>query len=250
MHFYSLFECPELFNSAGWCCVSCSQENSGYIEGIVWRGNHCEGVMATQMPGSNIPDILCGGISLRNCMNQKIQEAYKSKCHWQDEWNLYPPSWHTWRDWCIYSEHLILPECFVNTQLYYVLSKVSDTVFFIHSFGNRRIRRFLAVLSSFLQLSLSLMTSFQSLSSLLASLYTSSFHLILGRPLGLLLYGPSQISIFFGNLLSAIRNTCPSHLSLLILITSTMLGSLPFWSSSSLLSILHSFNFLSNTGLY
>ena len=107
------------------------------------------------------------------------------------------------------------------------LNKVYSFIHFIHSFGNRRIRQFLAVLSSLLQLSLSLMTSFQSLSSLLASLYTSSFHLILGRPLGLLLCGPSQINIF-SNLLSAIRNTCPNHLSLLILITSTMLGSLPF----------------------
>ena len=121
---------------------------------------------------------------------------------------------------------------------------------FIHSFGDCRIRWFLAVLGRLLQLSLSLMTSFQSLSSLLASLYTSSFHLILGRPLGLLLCGPSPVNISFDNLLSAIRDTCPNHLSLLILITSTMLVSLPFWSSSSLLSILHSFNFLSNSGPY
>jgi len=98
MQFYSLLECPEVFDSAGWYCVSCSQENSGYIEGIFWGANHCEGVMAMQMPGSNIPDIFCGGISLRNCVNQNNPRSIQVKVSLAGWWTLLPSFMTYWKE--------------------------------------------------------------------------------------------------------------------------------------------------------
>ena len=126
-------------------------------------------------------------------------------------------------------------------------ASMSAKALFIHSFSDHRIRWFLAIPSNLLQLSLSLMAPFQFLSSLSAYLYTSFYHLFLGCPLGLFLCGHSHTKSFFGSL-PVIHFTCHNHLSLLILTVSTMLGSLLFWSSSSLFSILHSFTLLSNTG--
>ena len=95
---------------------------------------------------------------------------------------------------------------------------------FIHSIGMCRMRWFLAVLRSFFHSSLSYTFSCNSSPpTMLPSSLTSSCHLFLGLPLGLV------VSIFIHNtllgiLFSSILCTCPNQRNLCNLIVSVIVG--------------------------
>jgi hypothetical protein len=59
-----------LLDSARWHCASYGQDNSAYAEGIFKKQDNFEGIMAIQIPGSDIPWLL------KNACSKTIEEAY------------------------------------------------------------------------------------------------------------------------------------------------------------------------------
>lgn len=52
---------------------------NGYAEGISRRQVHFDGIVATQIPGSNTPVLFCGLVSLEVRVPKTIQEKHNCK---------------------------------------------------------------------------------------------------------------------------------------------------------------------------
>ena len=140
-----------------------------------------------------VPGSLSGGIATGSWRFAEVE----------NEWNYSPPStqWHGQGNlYFAMNAFSLIGEYFFNV--------------FIHSIGMCRMRRFLAVLRSFFHSSLSYTFSCHSSPpSMLPSSLTSSCHLFLGLPLGLV------VSKFIHNTLlgiqfSSILCTCPNQRNL------------------------------------